>query len=117
MNDHMNRPAQKPRRRPPPGTGPVARDEVSQARLRAGCQRRGGFPPPGLVLAGWLARPGLRRLLGVGPARAGRCARAGVARGAGAVAEQPGLGFAGLLRQLRAKAGLTQEELAEAAGL
>ena len=31
--------------------------------------------------------------------------------------EQPGLGFAGLLRQLRAEAGLTQEELAEAAGL
>ena len=34
----------------------------------------------------------------------------------GAVAE-PGLSFAGLLRQLRAEARLTQEELAEAAGL
>jgi transcriptional regulator with XRE-family HTH domain len=33
------------------------------------------------------------------------------------VAEQPGPGFAGLLRQLRAEARLTQEELAEAAGL
>jgi non-specific serine/threonine protein kinase len=33
------------------------------------------------------------------------------------VAEQPGLSFAGLLRQLRAEARLTQEELAEAAGL
>jgi transcriptional regulator with XRE-family HTH domain len=33
------------------------------------------------------------------------------------VAEQPGLGFADLLRQLRAGARLTQEELAEAAGL
>jgi transcriptional regulator with XRE-family HTH domain len=33
------------------------------------------------------------------------------------MAEQPALGFAGLLRQLRAEAGLTQEELAEAAGL
>jgi len=33
------------------------------------------------------------------------------------VAEQPGLGFAELLRQLRAQAKLTQEELAEAAGL
>jgi tetratricopeptide (TPR) repeat protein/transcriptional regulator with XRE-family HTH domain len=33
------------------------------------------------------------------------------------VAEQPGLGFAGLLRRLRADAGLTQEELAEAASL
>jgi len=33
------------------------------------------------------------------------------------VAEQPGLAFAELLRQLRAEARLTQEELAEAAGL
>jgi len=33
------------------------------------------------------------------------------------VTEQPALGFAGLLRQLRAEARLTQEELAEAAGL
>ena len=33
------------------------------------------------------------------------------------MAEQPGLGFAGLLRQLRAEARLTQEELAEGAGL
>ena len=33
------------------------------------------------------------------------------------MADQPGLGFAGLLRQLRAEAGLTQEELAEAANL
>ena len=33
------------------------------------------------------------------------------------MAEQPELGFAGLLRRLRAEARLTQEELAEAAGL
>ncbi len=33
------------------------------------------------------------------------------------MAEQPGPGFAGLLRQLRTEAKLTQEELAEAAGL
>jgi hypothetical protein len=33
------------------------------------------------------------------------------------MADQPVLGFAGLLRQLRAGARLTQEELAEAAGL
>ena len=33
------------------------------------------------------------------------------------MAEQTGLRFAGLLRQLRAEAGLTQEELAEAASL
>jgi predicted ATPase/DNA-binding CsgD family transcriptional regulator/transcriptional regulator with XRE-family HTH domain len=36
---------------------------------------------------------------------------------AGIMAEQPALRFAGLLRQLRAEAQLTQEELAEAAGL
>ena len=41
----------------------------------------------------------------------------GWAKGVGAVAEQPELGFAGLLRQLRAEAGLTQEALAEAAGV
>jgi len=33
------------------------------------------------------------------------------------VAEDPGLSFAGLLRQLRAEANLTQDELAEAASL
>ena len=33
------------------------------------------------------------------------------------MAEQPGLSFAGLLRQLRAEAKLTQEELAAAAGV
>ena len=33
------------------------------------------------------------------------------------MAEQPGQGFAGLLRELRAEAGLTQEELAAAARL
>ena len=33
------------------------------------------------------------------------------------MAAEPGLSLAGLLRQLRAEAGLTQEELAEAAGV
>src|SRR5215470_18689349 len=37
--------------------------------------------------------------------------------GRGAVAEQASLSFAGLLRQLRAEAKLTQEELAEASDL
>ena len=35
----------------------------------------------------------------------------------GPVAEQAGLGFGGLLRRLRDDAGLTQDELAEAAGV
>ena len=47
----------------------------------------------------------------------GWAAGCGLARGVEAVAEQPGLSFAGLLRQLRAEAKLTQEELAEAASL
>src|SRR5262249_48283598 len=38
-------------------------------------------------------------------------------RGGTAVMEEPALTFAGLLRQLRAETRLTQEELAEAAGL
>jgi tetratricopeptide (TPR) repeat protein/transcriptional regulator with XRE-family HTH domain len=41
----------------------------------------------------------------------------GRVRGAGTVAGQPALTFAGLVRQLRAGAGLTQDELAQAAGL
>src|SRR5436190_2133884 len=43
---------------------------------------------------------------------AGQGVRSGMA-----VVEEPALTFAGLLRQLRAEARLTQEELAEAAGL
>jgi transcriptional regulator with XRE-family HTH domain len=42
---------------------------------------------------------------------------AGTLVGAGMVTEQPALSFAGLLRQLRAGAKLTQEELAAAAGV
>src|SRR5690348_17294878 len=57
-------------------------------------------------------------VLGAGsdPPSAG-CRAGRYVRGARAVAEEPGLSFAGLLRQLRAEARLTQEELAEAAGL
>jgi WD40 repeat protein/transcriptional regulator with XRE-family HTH domain len=58
-------------------------------------------------------------VLGAGSVSAG-CRSPGADRLCGsarAVAEQSGLSFAGLLRQLRAEARLTQEELAEAAGL
>src|SRR5690349_11166811 len=70
--------------------------------------------PPG---TGWSAG-----LVTVGEARAVPC-RVGVRWGerlrgdAKTMGERPALGFAGLLRRLRADAGLTQEELAEAAGL
>ena len=47
----------------------------------------------------------------------GGCLRVGFRGALGPVAEQPGLGFAGLLRQLRTEAQLTQEELAASAGL
>src|SRR5215813_8633225 len=52
----------------------------------------------------------------IGPARCGVAAAEGREGMLGAVAE-PGLSFAGLLRQLRDEAELTQEELAQAAGL
>src|SRR6202041_1774044 len=55
---------------------------------------------------GWILSA-LRRVAG-GGMRAWGCQIMG---------EHPPLGFAGLLRQLRAEAGLTQEELAEAASL
>src|SRR5690348_17171601 len=55
-----------------------------------------------------------RRIGSAGCRLAGADRLCGSAR---AVAEKPGLSFAGLLRQLRAEARLTQEELAEAAGL
>jgi DNA-binding CsgD family transcriptional regulator/transcriptional regulator with XRE-family HTH domain/tetratricopeptide (TPR) repeat protein len=47
----------------------------------------------------------------------GRAACSGLVKGRLAVAEQPALSFAGMLRLLRTAARLTQEELAEAAGL
>src|SRR5436190_12160598 len=55
--------------------------------------------------------------LNVGLARAWPMAALRGCEGRRGVAEQPGLEFAGLLRQLRAAARLPQEELAEAAGL
>ena len=51
------------------------------------------------------------------PGRAGTGRHGQGCEGVCGVAEQPALSFAGLLRQLRADARLTQEELAEAAGV
>ena len=63
-------------------------------------------------------RLGRRAVSGPGPRGRRARAAAGWCEGARwAVAEQAAPGFGGLLRQLRADAGLTQEELAEAARL
>src|SRR5690348_8493704 len=59
-----------------------------------------------------------RRTVGPGLVPPGAGSRGGqVVWGPGMVTEQPALSFAGLLRQLRAEARLTQEELAAAAGV
>jgi transcriptional regulator with XRE-family HTH domain len=82
------------------------------------CQRRplsGWQAGPGAGGAGWGDRVCVG--FGRGSCRAGPVAAGGVCKGRLAAAEQPDLGFADLLRQLRAEARLTQEELAEAAGL
>src|SRR5262249_38321528 len=63
----------------------------------------------------WRGGPGLRRGGGQDRFCPVRVAAVGGWEGAGAVAGQSELSFAGLLRQLRAEARLTQEELAEAA--
>ena len=82
-------------------------------------RRFGGVGPNIMALPGWpvWAGTGSGERLCVGFGRAGRRPRAGFREAFGAVTEQPGLGFAGLLRQLRVEARLTQEELAEAASL
>ena len=70
--------------------------------------------------ASLLARWPALRPFGAGPSAPWRIAvrrTKGVARDARTVEEQPALNFAGLLRQLRAEARLTQEQLAEAASL
>ena len=70
---------------------------------------------PGMVVRA----PGLDNL-GTGPCRAVLIAAGGlrtVGGDAAVMAEQAILGFAGLLRQLRAEARLTQQELAKAAGV
>jgi DNA-binding XRE family transcriptional regulator len=78
---------------------------------------RAGLPSPaGRGQARWSGLR-VRRTVGTGSFPCCAWVAAGGWRGRLAVAGQPVLGFAGLLRQLRAEAGLTQEELAEAAGL
>src|SRR5262249_11895828 len=126
------------------GAGPPTRS-VTKKPTESGLNRAGrlwspardkpGEPPPGGMsrhpaapgvwtgpaLAGWGGDgPGPlgRRTVWAGPfpPDVGSLRRAGYERDAGPVAE-PELSFAGLLRQLRAEANLTQEELAAAAGL
>src|SRR5690348_8413337 len=79
---------------------------------------------PRYVVAGWGGRQSSRCLgldnLGTGPVRAVLSAAGGlgaVRGGAAVMAEQATSGLAGLLRQLRAEAQLTQAELAKAAGV
>src|SRR4029077_11990297 len=61
----------------------------------------------------WAVRPCVRRNRVEGWRRAGGGDKAPV--GDGPTAGQAGLGFGGLLRRLRDEAGLTQDELADAA--
>src|SRR5215475_3844363 len=87
-------------------------------RSRGGWGRRG----PQWALLAWVARrsrwrAGLRTVGCKGPVPRRAGGRGRVFQGGGGVAEQPVLSFAGLLRQLRAEARLTQEELAEAASM
>src|SRR5580693_7366097 len=79
-----------------------------------------GSPFPGWLGSGELVREADIINLGVGPFGAGPdcgAAGSGPAEGIATMAQQTALGFAGLLRQLRTEAKLTQEELARAAGL
>ena len=79
-----------------------------------------GSPFPGWLGSGELVREADIISLGAGPLDAGPdygAAGPGPAEGMAAMAQQTALGFAGLLRQLRTEARLTQEELAQAAGL
>ena len=88
---------------------------IGPARLQATAPAAGPGGRAGRT--GGLARvTGAAYAVCVAPVRAGPVTT-GACTGAVAVTEQPGLGFAELLRQLRAEAGLTQEELAEVAGL
>ena len=81
-----------------------------------GATEDSGYPRTWLTR--WPGWPGLRTVgAGSFPHGAGITAAEQFARGAGDSGGQPALTFAGLLRQLRAEARLTQEELAEAAGL
>ena len=113
---HMNRPARPgpwwtvAARRGSGGTGSGGPDRALARRVLAILQ----LCLAGAGGGGW----GAQVCVGFGRGSCpGRWPRAGFRGALGAVAEQPELGFAGLLRQLRAKAQLTQEELAEAAGL
>ena len=86
---------------------------AAEAIDRVSCPRPPGLPPIGpAVGASVRVTDGV---LSVAVAGHPWCtAKTGLMR-MGQWRSRPGLGFAGLLRQLRDEAGLTQEELAEAA--
>ena len=97
------------------------RSAVSACRSRAPVRGGRGVPGeragrvPGMVVRA----PGLDNL-GTGPSRAVLIAAGGLRAGGGdaaVMAEQATSGLAGLLRQLRAEARLTQQELAKSAGV
>ena len=111
---HMNRPAR------PHVTAVAARCGTGGAGRGASLAPAARWPSPARQ-PGRCWRTGWDRRVRVGFGRGAAGSRpvsaGGLREAAGAVAEQPGLGFAELLRQLRAEARLTQEEQAEAAGV
>jgi len=107
-----------------PGILPQAEDLPPVRRrgmLRLSAQHLGEdtHASAGILLARWCRWPGLDNVgVGLSVPAGLRCFGIEADGGdAGTMAKLPALGFAELLRQLRAEARLTQEELAMAAGL
>ena len=104
-----------PRNRPRKPLAPGRAGDRRWARARIARPQRGWARLAGQL--GWRGVAGPAYCVGEGRACAGPVAAGRAVRGAGVMADQQALSFAGLLRQLRAEARLTQEELAQAAGV